>query len=265
MSVLSSNDIRLLDPYSLLAALGKKVIRPGGCGSSEAIFRLTELHPEQHILDIGCGVGTTAIQIASRFGCRVTAVDIDKRMLEYAHYNIRKTGVIEQITLEFGDIQALPFADDVFDIVTIETVTMFTGDQRAAIREAIRVCKPGGYVFDHEFVWACPPPAELRLEFDSIVCSGMSFETEQEWTELFLSAGQDDIQVIAIPFDLMTIKGMLRDERWLGTIIIVACTLSRQAYFSRMLWLIRVLNKVSPCLSSVVIACKKKYDGTGNA
>jgi SAM-dependent methyltransferase len=263
MAVISSEDIRLLDPYSLLAVLGKKVIRPGGRGSSEVIFRLADLHAEQLVLDIGCGVGTTAIQIVSRFGCQVTAMDIDKRMIEYAQCNIRKAGVMEKISLKQGDIQALPFADSVFDVVTIEAVSMFTRDQQAAIREAARVCKPGGYVFDHEFVWAKPPPAELRQEFENIVCSGMFFETEHEWSKLFLFAGQEDIQVVQIPFDLMTLRGMLRDEGLSGTMTFIARTLSRQAYIARMLWLIRVLNKVSPYLSSVVIACKKKYD-TGN-
>ncbi|MCG6938678.1 MAG: class I SAM-dependent methyltransferase [Gammaproteobacteria bacterium] len=264
MSVMPSDDIRLLDPYSLLAALGKKVIRPGGRGSSEAIFRLADFQPAQQVLDIGCGVGTTAIQIASRFGCQVTAVDIDNRMIGFAESNIHKAGVTEKISLQQGDILALPYADSVFDVVTIEAVSMFIRDQQAAIREAVRVCKPGGYVFDHEFVWVRTPPADLRLEFDNIVCSGMSFETEHEWRDLFLYSGQHDIQVIPIPFDLLTFRGMLRDEGLSGTISFLARTLSRQAYISRMLWLIRVLNKVAPYLSSVVIACKKKDGGTNS-
>jgi 2-polyprenyl-3-methyl-5-hydroxy-6-metoxy-1,4-benzoquinol methylase len=64
MSNPTSDEIRLMDPYSLIAALGKKVIRPCGCGSSEIIFRMAGFQPGQNILDIGCGVGTTAIQMA---------------------------------------------------------------------------------------------------------------------------------------------------------------------------------------------------------
>ena len=61
-------------------------------------------------------------------------------------------GVADRITLKQGDMQALPFRDSVFDVVTIEAVSMFTRDQQASIREAVRVCRPGGYVFDDEFV-----------------------------------------------------------------------------------------------------------------
>lgn len=169
MPRLSSDEIRRLDPYTLLAVLGKKVIRPGGCGSSETIFRIADFQPQENVLDIGCGVGTTAIQMASRFNCQVTALDIDNRMIEHAEDNIRKAGVADKITLKQGDIQTLPFADSVFDAVTIEAVSMFTQDQQAAIREAVRACRPGGYVFDHEFVWAKPPPADLRQDRKSVV------------------------------------------------------------------------------------------------
>lgn len=258
MTRLSPDDIRLLDPYTLLAVLGKKIIRPGGYGSFETIFRMADFQPGQNVLDIGCGVGTTAIEMASRFNCQVTALDIDNRMIEHAENNVRKAGVADKITLKQGDMQTLPFADSVFDVVTIEAVSMFTRDQQVAIREAVRTCRPGGYVFDHEFVWAKPPPADLRLVFDTMVCDGISFETGDAWSELFLSAGQDDIQVIDLPFDVLTPRGMLRDEGLAGTIIFLGRILSRWAYVKRMIWLSGVLFKTAPYLGSVVIVSRKK-------
>jgi ubiquinone/menaquinone biosynthesis C-methylase UbiE len=260
MAKLTPDELKLLDPYTLLAVLGKKVIRPGGRGSSETIFRMADFQADHNVLDIGCGVGTTAIEITSRFGCHVTAVDIDNRMIEYARNNIRRAGVADRITLKQCDIQALPFAHSVFDVVTIEAVSMFTRDQQASIQEAVRVCRPGGYVFDHEFVWAKPPPTNLRHVFDAMVCPGMSFETEREWSELYQSAGQEDIRAVPVPFDLLTPRGMLRDEGLTGTIAFIGRAMSRWGYITRMLWLIRVLAKVSPFLSSVVIASTKPSD-----
>jgi len=260
MTRLTAAEIRMLDPYTLLAVLGKKVIRPGGRGSSETIYRMAGLQASRNVLDVGCGVGTTAIEIASRFGCRVTAVDIDNRMIEYAGNNIRRTGVADNITLRQGDIQALPFPDDSFDVVTIEAVSMFTGDQQESIREAVRVCKPGGYVFDHEFVWTIPPPANLRQVFDSMVCTGISFETGREWSSLHQAAGQQHIQVVPVPFDVLTPRGLLRDEGITGTAAFIGRTISRWTYIARMAWLIGVLARVSPYLGSVVVASAKPGD-----
>src|SRR5207237_3671506 len=60
-------DVRKLDPYSFLAVLGKRVIHPGGRRSTEELFSLAQLQPGQRALDVGCGVGTTAIQMARRY------------------------------------------------------------------------------------------------------------------------------------------------------------------------------------------------------
>jgi hypothetical protein len=73
---LSTAEIGQLDPYALLAVLGKKVIHPGGRQSSEELIRAGDFRSGQDVLDPGCGVATTAIEVARRFGCRVTAVDI---------------------------------------------------------------------------------------------------------------------------------------------------------------------------------------------
>lgn len=258
MTKLTASEIKLLDPYTLLAVLGKKVIRPGGCGSSETIFRMAGFRPDQKVLDIGCGVGTTALQISSRFGCQVTGIDIDSKMIGYAHDNIRGTEAAERVSLKQADMQALPFAENVFDVVTIEAVTMFTRDHPASIREAVRVCRPGGYVFDHEFVWATAPPEDLRQIFETLVCTGMSFGTVHDWSRLFRSSGQTDVQTVPVPFDVLTPRGMLRDEGLTGTLAFLGRAMSRLAYMKRMLWLLGVLFKASPYLGSVVIASRKK-------
>jgi hypothetical protein len=50
---------------------------------------------------------------------------------------------------------------------------------------------------------------------------------------------------------------MLRDEGFAGMIAFLGRTMSRWAYLSRMLWLLRVLAKVSPYLGSVLVASRK--------
>jgi 2-polyprenyl-3-methyl-5-hydroxy-6-metoxy-1,4-benzoquinol methylase len=71
---LKSTEVAELDPYVFLAVLGKRVIHPGGRRSSKELFRRADFRSDQQVLDVGCGVGTSAIAIARQFGAKVTAV-----------------------------------------------------------------------------------------------------------------------------------------------------------------------------------------------
>ncbi len=62
-------------------------------------------------------------------------------------------------------------------------------DRERAAREAARVCRPGGLVLDHEFVWRSPPPPEARRVFEGEVCPGIRFDSVEDWVELYARAG----------------------------------------------------------------------------
>ena len=66
LSQLTDADVDRLDPYAFMAAIGKRVIHPGGRRSTGEMFELAGLQPGQRVLDVGCGVATTAIEIARR-------------------------------------------------------------------------------------------------------------------------------------------------------------------------------------------------------
>ena len=87
MRTLSAEETAQLDPYMFMAVVGKRVIHPGGRASTEAMLARAEFTPATSVLDVGCGVATTAIEIATRFGSRVTALDISPVMLERARAN----------------------------------------------------------------------------------------------------------------------------------------------------------------------------------
>lgn len=97
------------DPYLLFGLLGKKVIHPGGRNATEQLLAAAELRPEHDVLDIGCGVATTAVEIGRRFGSRVVAADISIDMRERATANVRRTGQADRVSVQGADICALPF------------------------------------------------------------------------------------------------------------------------------------------------------------
>jgi ubiquinone/menaquinone biosynthesis C-methylase UbiE len=79
-----------------------------------------------------------------------------------------------------ADIRSLPYANDSFDVMVAEAVTMFVSRRRAAA-ELARVTAPGGRVLATEFYWREPPTDEARKVFLGQVCPGMRFDSIEEW------------------------------------------------------------------------------------
>lgn len=249
---LTSAQVAALDSYPFMAELGKSVIHPGGRRSTEELFELADLKPGMRVLDVGCGVGTTAIEIADRFGCAVVAVDVDDATLARARDQNRAALV------EFGrgDILDLAFPDESFDVVIVEAVTMFVDRPRAA-SEVARVCRPGGRVLEHEFIWRKPPSATARSIFTGEVCPGIAFDSPRDWTALYEATGLREVSTVTGPFAMMTPSGFLRDEGLAGSLRFVRRALSRAVYLRKMAWLMPRMLRAMPYLGYVVLVATK--------
>lgn len=102
-----------------------------------------EINSTQSVLDCACGTGVVAIT-AARKGARVKALDLAPALLEQAKAN----SSMARTEIEFteGDIEALPYADATFDVVVSQFGHMFAPRPEIAIKEMLRVLKPGGRV-----------------------------------------------------------------------------------------------------------------------
>lgn len=256
-------EVDRLDPYAFMAVVGKRVIHPGGRRSTAQMFQFAEFQPDLQVLDVGCGVATTAVEVARRFECHVTAVDIDPLMLSRATANVLGARVTN-VTVAKGDIQALEFPDAAFDRVLIEAVTMFV-DRRRAAQEVVRVCRPGGRVVDHEFIYRQPPTAEVRDIFEGEVCPGIRFDTADDWILLYQQAGLTRIQHMTGPFSMMTPLGMLRDEGVGNLLAMMARIAWRRAYRRKMTWLMSRMLRVMPYLGYVVLGGTKPNEQSPRA
>lgn len=94
----------------------------------------------QHVLDVACGTGILARTAAERMGATgsVVGLDINEGMLEVAK---REAPHIEWW---HGIAEDLPFDNDSFDVVVSQFGLMFFEDMSAAIKEMVRVLRPGG-------------------------------------------------------------------------------------------------------------------------
>jgi ubiquinone/menaquinone biosynthesis C-methylase UbiE len=248
---LTEDEVAALDPYQLMGVLGKRVIHPGGRRSTEQLFGLARIEPGHKVLEVGCGVGTTAMLIAQRFGAIVSAVDLDERMVQTTRRNVVAAGLSDTIEVARADIQDLPYADGQFDRVVIEAVTMFVDRERAA-GECVRVCRPAGRVVDHEFIWRKPPSVEARRVFVGEVCPGIDFDSPSDWRQLYERAGLRNVELVTGPFSMMTPTGFVRDEG-LNTMRVMATAFSRVAYVRKLAWLMRRMVRTMPYLGYVVV------------
>jgi SAM-dependent methyltransferase len=98
---------------------------------------------EARVLDVGCGTGVVAIT-AARLGARATGVDLTPKLLERARDNSMTAAV--DVEWREADAEELPFGDGQFDIVLSQFAHMFAPRPNVAIREMLRVLRPGGTV-----------------------------------------------------------------------------------------------------------------------
>jgi len=111
---------------------------------TEALVEYAQPRPDMRILDLACGTGEPAITLASRIGPagHVTALDLSADLLAIAAQRARQRG-FTNVTTQQADAQQLPFGDQQFNLATSRFGVMFFPDVDRALRELLRVLKPG--------------------------------------------------------------------------------------------------------------------------
>ena len=101
-----------------------------------------DIRPGQRVLDVACGTGVLTRAAAIRTGPNgaVTGLDVSPRMLAIA------ARVSPELSWREGDAQELPFEDASFDAVVSQFGLMFIPNASLALREMMRVLKPGGHL-----------------------------------------------------------------------------------------------------------------------
>lgn len=121
------------------AVLGDS-FHPGGADLSARLVRGLYLPSNSQVLDVACGIGTTARLMARDFG--LTVVGLDASAANVARAERLSRG--ETATFLSGDATALPFPDESFDAVVCECAVSTFADQPRAAAEFARVLRPGG-------------------------------------------------------------------------------------------------------------------------
>jgi SAM-dependent methyltransferase len=111
---------------------------------NSAAYLIPELRAGLTLLDVGCGPGTITVDLARRLAPgHVVGVDASAEIVTQAAA-LAQDEAVHNATFQPGDVYALDFPDDSFDIVHTHQVLQHVANPIAAIREIRRVLKPGG-------------------------------------------------------------------------------------------------------------------------
>lgn len=111
--------------------------------AADVLVDVAGVAPGDRVLDVGCGTGNAALAAAAR-GASVQAVDPSPGLVALARERAGAAGAAVEVRV--ASAGELPFGDGAFDAVVSSFAVIFAPDAAAAVREMVRVARPGGVV-----------------------------------------------------------------------------------------------------------------------
>lgn len=179
---------------------------------------------EQKILDVACGTGDFSIAIARKAdpAAKVTGVDLSEGMLAVMKEKVKESGLDRMISCEVGNAESLRFDDNSFDCVTIAFGIRNFEHRQTALKEILRVLKPGGnlvilelsvpsdrvlrFFYKLYFTRVLPVIGGLvsgdRAAYNYLPASVLKFPGKKEWMQTMVDCGYSDVSHKSFTFGI---------------------------------------------------------------
>ncbi len=115
----------------------------GGRKATAHAVEKMSLNEDQHVLDVGCGIGGAARYIAAQNGCAVTGIDLTPEYIEIAKTLTELTGLHDRVNFDVSSALSMPFEYAIFDAAITLHVAMNIPERATLYNEIARVLKPG--------------------------------------------------------------------------------------------------------------------------
>lgn len=107
------------------------------------LVKFANVHDGDRLLDVGCGTGVVALT-AAQVGAKVSGSDLTPELIIRAKENAQISNL--NIDFQVADVEDLPYEDNGFDFVLSQFGHMFAPRPEIAMKEMLRVLKPGGII-----------------------------------------------------------------------------------------------------------------------
>lgn len=250
--------------HQVLAAAGKKILRPGGRAATAQLFEWADFQPDQTVLELASSFGYSAIALAQRYGVRVMGVEKNPESVERARANIAAAGLSDRIEIVLGDIFHLEQIPGQYDYVLAEAIlTMQSGPGKAKILAGVADrLKPNGKFLSHELLVRANSEQVCRALAGAIRVNAQPL-TEANWIKTCQAAGLTIQHCQTRAMGLLNPFQMIQDEGFLATLKIVGHVLSQPVIRQRVLAMRRVFRQYRRELGAIVL-CGTKSEKTEN-
>jgi arsenite methyltransferase len=138
--------------------------RPGGLALTDELASECGLEPGAVVLDLACGVGSTASQLARSWGVTMVGLDCSPGFIEEARARD------PEVSWTVGQADALPYPDGHFDAVFCECFLSTVDEPAKVLREVRRVLRPGGRLAMSDMYLRQPGAAPSSREIPAATC-----------------------------------------------------------------------------------------------
>ncbi|PSB24370.1 SAM-dependent methyltransferase [filamentous cyanobacterium Phorm 46] len=245
--------------HEVLAAAGKKMLRPGGKVATEMLFEWADFQPDETVLELAASFGYSSIALAERFGVKVVGVEKNPDSVARARANVAAAGLSDRVEIVEGDIFHLDRISQEFDWVLAEAIlTMQSPSGKAKILSGIGDrLKPGGKFLSHELL-AKNRESEIHKALSEVTRANSTPLSESGWIAVCKNAGLQVEKCQTGGMGLLNLRRMLDDEGFVGTARILWNVLSRSQIRDRILAMRRVFQKYQQDLGYIIICAQKQ-------
>ncbi len=240
--------------HQILAAVGKKTLRPGGRVATEQLFQWANFQPGETVLELASSFGDSAIALAQRHNVRVVGIEKNPDSVVRACANVAAAGLSDQIQIIEGDIFHLDRVSEQFDYVLAEAIlTMQSPSGKAKILTSIHDrLKPGGKFLSHELT-AHNREAEIHRALAEAIGVNSTPLSATNWIAACETAGLTVQQHHIGAMNLLNPQQMVRDEGVIGAGRILWNVLTQPPLRKRVLAMRRVFQHYQQDLGYIAL------------